>query len=123
MAGAAVAAGLLVSVALPERQAPTPAPVALEGTSESADARPVELRLAAPASRVAVVGDFNDWDPAATPLRRAPDGGTWIVELRLPPGRYHYTFLIDGRRWARDPSEPRAADSDFGAPVSVLTVS
>ncbi|MDQ2674902.1 MAG: hypothetical protein M3Y40_09630, partial [Chloroflexota bacterium] len=61
MAGAAVAAGLLVAVALPERQAPTPAPVALEGTSESADARPVELRLAAPASRVAVVGDFNDW--------------------------------------------------------------
>ena len=86
--------------------------------------RPVRLRLAAPASsRVAVVGDFNDWDPAATPLRPAGDGGTWIVELRLKPGRYHYTFLIDGRRWVRDPSEPAAAESDFGAPVSVLTVS
>jgi 1,4-alpha-glucan branching enzyme len=70
-----------------------------------------------------VVGDFNDWDPAATPLRPVGDGGTWIVELRLKPGRYHYTFLIDGRRWARDPSEPPAAESDFGAPVSVLTVS
>jgi 1,4-alpha-glucan branching enzyme len=82
------------------------------------------MRLAAPASsRVAVVGDFNDWDPAATPLHPAGDGGTWIVELRLKPGRYHYTFLIDGRRWARDPSEPRAVGSDFGAPVSVLTVS
>jgi 1,4-alpha-glucan branching enzyme len=84
----------------------------------------VLIRLAAPASsRVSVVGDFNDWDPAATPLRPAGDGGTWMVELHLKPGRYHYTFLIDGRRWVSDPSEPRAAESDFGAPMSVLTVS
>jgi 1,4-alpha-glucan branching enzyme len=83
----------------------------------------VLLRLAAPASRVAVVGDFNDWDPAATPLRRTDDGAIWTVELHLKPGRYHYTFLIDGRRWAGDPAGPRAVESDFGAPVSVLTVS
>ena len=125
MAGAAVAASLLLAVALPDRQVPAPAPaaVALDRTGEPTCARPVRLQLAAHASRVAVVGDFNDWDPAATPLRRAPDGRAWVVELRLPPGRYHYTFLIDGRRWARDPSEPPAPDSDFGAPVSVLTVS
>jgi hypothetical protein len=124
LAGAAIAAGVLLTVVLPDRRHPTAEPartVALEPADASADARPVRLRLAAPASsRVAVVGDFNDWDPAATPLRR--DGGTWIVELRLKPGRYHYTFLIDGRRWASDPSEPPAAESDFGAPVSVLTV-
>ena len=115
-----------MAVALPDRET-TPEPasaVALEQAAVPADARPVRLRLAAPtSSRVAVVGDFNDWDPAATPLRRAGDGGTWIVELRLKPGRYHYTFLIDGRRWARDPNSPPAAESDFGAPVSVLTVS
>ena len=90
-------------------------------TRTIAETRPVRLRLAAPASRVSVVGDFNDWDPAATPLRR--DGGAWTVELHLKPGRYHYTFLIDGRRWASDPGEPRAVESDFGAPMSVLTVS
>jgi hypothetical protein len=127
LAGAAVAAGVLLAVALPNRPRPAGAPagaVAVEPAEASSEARPVRLRLAAPASsRVAVVGDFNDWDPAATPLRPAGDGGTWVVELRLKPGRYHYTFLIDGRRWARDPSEPPAAESDFGAPVSVLTVS
>jgi hypothetical protein len=106
LTGGAIAAGLLLAV-LPE-----------------SDGRPVYLRLEAPASsRVAVVGDFNDWDPAATPLKPTGDDRTWVVELRLKPGRYHYTFLIDGRRWARDPSEPAAAESDFGAPVSVLTVS
>ena len=127
LAGAALAAGILLAIALPGRHPPAGGPAAtaaLGHTEEAADARPVRLRLAAPASsRVAVVGDFNDWDPAATPLHPAGDGGTWIVELRLKPGRYHYTFLIDGRRWARDPSEPPAVGSDFGAPVSVLTVS
>jgi hypothetical protein len=106
--GAALAAGLLLTVVGREPSRPT---------------RPIELRLSAPASQVMVVGDFNDWDPAATPLRPGNEGGTWTVELRLPPGRYRYTFLVDGRRWVPDPAEPRAADDDFGAPTSVLTVS
>jgi hypothetical protein len=126
IAGAAIAAGLLLAVVL--RHSDQTSTVASSRGAEAAagagDARPVYLRLDAPASsRVAVVGDFNDWDPAATPLRPSGVRGTWVVELRLKPGRYHYTFLIDGRRWARDPREPPAAESDFGAPVSVLTVS
>jgi hypothetical protein len=113
--GGALAAGIafLLLARSPE---PTPPPAA-------SATRPVLLRLAAPASRVAVVGDFNDWDPAATPLRRTDDGAAWTVELHLKPGRYHYTFLIDGRRWSGDPAGARAVESDFGAPVSVLTVS
>jgi Glycogen recognition site of AMP-activated protein kinase len=125
IAGAAIAAGLLLAVVL--RHSEEPSTLAgspgVEAAAATGDARPVYLRLDAPASsRVAVVGDFNDWDPAATPLRPTGDHGTWVVELRLKPGRYHYTFLIDGRRWERDPREAPAAESDFGAPVSVLTV-
>jgi hypothetical protein len=124
-AGAALAAGLLLAVFLrPAADPVTPAPVAAVPAGAPAGTRPVSLRLAAPASsRVTVVGDFNDWDPAGTPLRPTGVGGIWTVELRLKPGRYHYAFLIDGRRWEGDPSEPRAPESDFGAPVSVLTVS
>ena len=118
IAGAAIAAGLLLAAVLRHPAQPS------KPADFSADAQPVYLRLDAPASsRVAVVGDFNDWDPAATPLRPTGDHRTWVVELRLKPGRYHYTFLIDGRRWERDPRESPAAESDFGAPVSVLTVS
>jgi hypothetical protein len=125
IAGAAIAAGLFLAVALRRPTGPSAAAVsAVEAPAGAADTRPVYLRLDAPASsRVAVVGDFNDWDPAATPLRPTGERGTWVVELQLKPGRYHYTFLIDGRRWERDPSEAPAAESDFGAPVSVLTVS
>src|SRR5262245_23681185 len=67
LAGAAVASGVLLAVALPGRPRPARAPaspVASQQAAAASDARSVRLRLAAPASsRVAVVGDFNDWDP------------------------------------------------------------
>jgi hypothetical protein len=113
-AAAALAAGILLLLFLR-----APASETVIG-----GARSVELRLVAPTgSRVVVVGDFNDWDPAATPLRPAGEPGVWKVELRLKPGRYHYTFLVDQLHWVRDPSEPPVAQTDFGTPVSVLTVS
>ena len=85
--------------------------------------RPVLLRLIAPASSaVVVVGDFNDWNPAANPLEQT-GAGEWTIRLELRPGRYRYTFLVDGREWKSDPAEPPAPDDDYGAPLSVLTVS
>jgi hypothetical protein len=124
IAGAAIAAGLLLAVVFREEDPyPLATRTAHQAAAAAGEAKPVYLRLDAPASsRVSVVGDFNDWDPSATPLTLVSKGGVWVVELRLKPGRYHYTFLIDGRRWQGDPSEPPAAGSDFGAPVSVLTV-
>ena len=74
-----------------------------------------------PARPGTVVGDFNDWDPAATPLRRASDG-VWSVTRAAPPGRYRYTFIVDGTRWRRDPAAPPALGDDFGTPTSVITV-
>src|ERR687897_2565963 len=78
------------------------------------------LRTAAD-SAVAVVGDFNDWDPRATPLRPASDS-LWSVVVPLRPGRYRYTFVVDGTQWRRDPAAPRALEDDFGTPTSVITV-
>jgi Glycogen recognition site of AMP-activated protein kinase len=121
LGAAALAAGLLVAVLL--RQPSSDRAVVATQAAGAGETRQVELRLSAPASSVTVVGDFNDWDPSGTPLRPTGRSDVWSVELRLKPGRYHYTFLIDGRRWAGDPSEPRVTKSDFGAPVSVLTVS
>lgn len=72
-------------------------------------------------SAVALVGDFNDWDPRATPLRPSSDG-LWSVVVPLRPGRYRYTFVVDGTQWRRDPSAPRALEDDFGTPTSVITV-
>jgi AMP-activated protein kinase-like protein len=86
------------------------------------EAQPVEfvLRTAAD-STVALVGDFNDWNPRATPLRPTSDS-VWSVVVPLRPGRYRYTFVVDGTRWSRDPSAPKALEDDFGRPTSVITV-
>jgi 1,4-alpha-glucan branching enzyme len=85
--------------------------------------RTVQFRLVSPASsRVTVVGDFNNWDPQASPLARGSDRGIWSVRIALPPGRYRYTFLVDGTHWVPDPSEPPAVGDDFDTPTSVITV-
>lgn len=71
------------------------------------------------ASKVSVVGDFNQWNPAAIPLHRLGDG-TWIVDVPLTQGQYAYAFVVDGKIEV-DPSAPRAR-SDFGE-NSILMVS
>lgn len=74
------------------------------------------------AATVAVVGDFNDWDPGASPLSRAQPGSLWVVTIPLVPGRHRYAFVVDGRRWMPDPGAPRAVGDDFDTPSSVVTV-
>jgi len=81
----------------------------------------VQFVLVAPGAKsVALVGDFNDWDAAATPLHAA--SGAWSVALRLVPGRHRYAFVLDGVRWIADPLAPPAPDDDFESPGSVVTV-
>lgn len=67
------------------------------------------------AQSVMLVGTFNQWDPAATPM--ANDGkGVWTVSLDLPPGRYEYKFLVDGQ-WC---CEPGVDDHDLQCGGCVL---
>lgn len=103
----------------------TGAPTAVPASGGAAmDRREVvHFELAAPrATRVALVGSFNEWNPVATPLTRDPATGKWVVSLRLPPGRHVYAFVVDGDVTA-DPAAPRAADDDFGSANSVVLVS
>jgi hypothetical protein len=96
--------------------------LALWHAGKGAVERRIAVRFAVdlPASaEVALIGDFNDWNPQATPLRREPGG--WATTVPLAPGRYRYTYVVDGRRLLADPSGPRA-DDEFGAPTSVITV-
>jgi hypothetical protein len=72
------------------------------------------------AQRVALVGDFNDWDGRATQMTRATDG-VWSVVLPLRPGRFAYSFVVDGQLWFADPQAPLETN-DFGRPSSVVYV-
>jgi hypothetical protein len=82
----------------------------------------VRFAIQEPSARsITIVGDFNDWDPAMTPLARSGDG-EWKVSLELPPGRYRYSYLVDGSTWMADPERPALPDRDFDAPTSLVTV-
>jgi hypothetical protein len=103
-----------------------PAQTTAQPASSGAATEPREIvhfELSAPrASRVALVGSFNEWNPVATPLTRDKATGKWVVALRLSPGRHVYAFVVDGDVTA-DPAAPRAADDDFGSTNSVVLVS
>jgi hypothetical protein len=124
LGGTGARAGLTPAVvtAVTARTGSGPVPLIPTGSGAPA-ARTVRFTLdAAPTVRsVAVVGDFNDWDPAAAPLVRRADG-EWSADVVLPPGRYEYAFLVDGARVVADSTAPRADAADFGAPNSVVTV-
>ena len=84
---------------------------------------PVTFVLRAPgATRVSVVGDFNNWDAAATPMARSGSGDLWVLNARLPRGVHLYSFVLDGSEWRPDPSAPLAADGSFGGHNSVIVV-
>jgi hypothetical protein len=52
----------------------------------------------------------------------ARQGQAWTLTVFLAPGRYHYAFLIDGRRWQPDPGALLFEDNGFGGENSVLIV-
>lgn len=84
--------------------------------------RLTQFVLVAPeAASVSLVGDFNEWDLAATPLVRAEGNGVWSVVVPLRPGRYRYAFVVNGAIWRGDPEAP-AQENEFGQPNSVLTI-
>jgi RNA polymerase sigma factor (sigma-70 family) len=73
------------------------------------------------AKSVALIGDFNRWDPSATPLTRSP-AGTWGRTLRLTAGRHEYAYLVDGKRWVTDRAARESHDA-FDVASSILTSS
>jgi len=83
----------------------------------------VKFVVVAPeASKVRLVGDFNEWSDTKTPMVRVANSGVWTVTLPLTAGRHLYAYLVDGQ-WVNDPSAPLAPDDGFGHANSVRIVS
>ena len=131
----ATAAGiaLLLAVGSQERSGPTGAPgrrAVIIGDSVASVAsairdtlRIVQFMLTAPAaSRVALAGDFNGWDPRAIPLERDRRDGRWAVTLALAPGRHSYAYVVDDTQWVRDPAAAPAEPNELTPPRSVVIV-
>lgn len=72
------------------------------------------------ASNVLLVGDFTHWQKAPISLRKTPDG-IWRMTVSLPPGEYHYRFLVDGE-WRDDPECRLRVPNPFGTSNAVVRV-
>jgi hypothetical protein len=70
--------------------------------------------------RVAIVGDFNDWDPYMDFLAETSPG-SYSITLRVPPGTHWYYFSSDGRR-ILDMFNAASAVAPGGATVSIFTL-
>jgi len=84
--------------------------------------RPINFVCNAPqAGSVSVVGDFNHWDAAATPMRQMPDRA-WMATVELKHGHHRYAFLVDGQL-TLDPRAQGITRNDKGERVSMVPVS
>ena len=68
-----------------------------------------------------IAGDFNHWNPTATPLRHDEHLNVWQACVPVPPGRYRYRLVVDGQ-WERDPYNSYVESNPFGELNSVVEV-
>ncbi|MCP5066453.1 MAG: AAA family ATPase [bacterium] len=115
-------AALALEIALAGPSAPIDEELATESQGQE---REVVVRFCdAGATDVRIAGDFNGWvpDKDVRSLVRA-DGAdrVWTKILNLPPGTYHYRYVVDGK-WREDPDNPHAVPGPVGGRNSVLVV-
>jgi chromosome partitioning protein len=81
----------------------------------------VVFRSHLPDARVVqIAGDFNDWMPHTTPMKRE-GAGDFIRTVKLPAGRYRYRLVID-ERWSHDVANPQVEMNEFGEFNSIVEV-
>ena len=71
-------------------------------------------KAAASAKTVHLVGEFNNWDEKATPMKKLKNG-SFSITLKLDTGReYQFRYLIDGTEWENDWNANKYVPTQFG---------
>lgn len=73
------------------------------------------------AENVSVMGDFNEWDKKAHPMKKH-ENNIWKKTIFLDPGRYEYKFLVDGH-WHNDKNNDQLCPNRFGTYNNFMIVS
>jgi len=65
------------------------------------------------ASTVHIVGEFNDWDKNATPMKRLKTGD-FVATVDMDVGReYQYRFLLNNTTWINDAQADKYVPSHY----------
>ena len=69
-----------------------------------------------------LVGDFNDWDETAQPMKQRKDG-SFTTAVSLVTGKtYHFRYLLDGERWENDWEADDYTPNVHGSDNSIVEV-
>lgn len=72
------------------------------------------------ATHVSLVGDFNEWNKDAVPMKRMKNG-TFTATLELQPNKeYHFRYFVDGERWENDWHADKYVPNSHGSDDSVI---
>lgn len=82
----------------------------------------VDAALATGAKEVAVLGQFNNWDPSEDTMRKLKDG-TFTKTLELEAGHeYQFRYLIDGKIWTNDTMADKYINSGVAAEENCVVI-
>lgn len=84
----------------------------------------VKVTFALPADQTyvpqAVVGDFNQWDPSANPMKRRSNN-TYSATVTLATGRrYAFRYACANNQWCNDVAADALEPNVFGSENSIL---
>jgi 1,4-alpha-glucan branching enzyme len=69
-----------------------------------------------------LVGDFNNWDEKATPMKRAKKDAPFTITLELATGKeYQFRYLVNGTEWHNDWHADKYVPNPFSGDNSVVT--
>lgn len=69
-----------------------------------------------------LVGDFNNWDENATPMKRKKDG-SFEVTLNLPVNHeFQFRYLVNGNEWHNDWAADKYVPNPYQGDNSVVVV-
>jgi hypothetical protein len=75
----------------------------------------IELPEGVKAESVSLVGEFNDWDPTAMPMKLGKSKASYRATVELEPSReYQFRYLVNGEQWLNDQQADGYAPNGYG---------
>jgi len=74
----------------------------------------IQKEAAKDATKIYVVGEFNEWNKTANPMKRRKNG-SFVSTIDLSPGKeYQFRYLIDDSNWENDHQADKYVPNCFG---------
>lgn len=92
-----------------------------DGAAASGEESEVDFELEdAEATKVSLVGTFNDWKKNANPMKK--EDGIWKCTVKLKPGKHEYQFVINDTDWIVDPKSDNNVNNKYEGKNSIIEV-